>query len=122
MDVILKDLHWRGSKEHRSWSGGITVCLARDNLHILPVVPSRRWAEEGDGNSYFVHVILLKEYSSASGVWERVKKLKRSIEVCQNSNVLFNLLLTRIANGTYPGNVLLSLKSTSKMDEVYKHV
>ena len=109
METILKDL-----RETRKYFAGLTVVFAGDYMQLLPVVPSIRREVGSTGHERVVPVNLLDHipwYSSELWIG-KVRVLRLTEQVCQQSDPSFGNLLLKLGKGTFQSDRTLPLYST----------
>lgn len=99
--------------------GGLIILVAMDYKQLLPVVPSRKYVEDEDGNGRYVNISLLDHLLWASRLWEHVTVLRMSIQVRQSGDPAFRTLLKELATGTFPRASKLPLTSTASRTSAY---
>ena len=119
METILKDL-----RETRKYFAGLTVVFAGDYMQLLPVVPSIRREVGSTGHERVIPVNLLDHipwYSSEFWIG-KVRVLRLTEQVRQQSDPSFGNLLLKLGKGTFQSDRTLPLYSTMKRKEAYKFI
>ena len=119
MDAILKDL-----RESRTYFSGLIIVFAGDYMQLLPVVPASRTVVGADGQQRVIPVNLLDHIPwYSSDLWkDKVRVLRLTEQVRQESDPNFAQLLLKLGKGTFPAQDRLPLLSTEKRKESYKHL